>query len=119
MADVAETRGLMWRGRAARAGLPWPNPGCPVMMVECESGLEERSAAGSLAKARSPPPAAADAAQPGGSSYFNKQEAVLAVRCAPAARSFSLRRCPRVFAHGVAAGPPQALVQGLVGGSCV
>jgi len=57
------------------------------MLVECESGVEERSATGSLAKARSSsaPAAAADAAavQPGGSSYFNKREALLAVRYAP------------------------------------
>lgn len=68
---------------AAHAGLAWPNPGCPVMMVECENGIEERSATGSLVTTRGKAAAANDtAAANAGSSYFNKQEAILAVRCA-------------------------------------
>lgn len=47
------------------------------MMVECEHGMEERSLGGQINLARSP------AQSPGaaqGSSYFNRQEAVLAIR---------------------------------------
>ena len=50
------------------AGLPWPNPQCPVVMVECEEGHEERSATG------------AGAAGSDGASYFNEAEAKLAIR---------------------------------------
>lgn len=56
------------------------------MMVECETGLEERSMTGSIGvtKAKSPaqPGAESAAAANTGSSYFNKQEAILAVRYA-------------------------------------
>ena len=47
------------------------------MMVECEHGMEERSLGGQVNLARSP------AQSPGaaqGSSYFNRQEAILAIR---------------------------------------
>lgn len=53
------------------------------MMVECENGTEERSATGSLVSARGKAAAVKDAAAANsGSSYFNKEEAILAVRCA-------------------------------------
>ena len=57
--------------------MAWPNPGCPVMMVECEHGMEERSLGGQVNLARSPAqtPGAAQ-----GSSYFNREEAILAIR---------------------------------------
>ncbi len=47
------------------------------MMVECEHGMEERSLGGQVNLARSPAqtPGAAQ-----GSSYFNRQEAILAIR---------------------------------------
>lgn len=47
------------------------------MMVECEHGMEERSLGGQINLARGPAqsPAAAQ-----GSSYFNRQEAILAIR---------------------------------------
>lgn len=50
------------------------------MMVECEHGMEERSLGGSINLARTPAQTS-DAAQ--GSSYFNRQEAILAVRHVP------------------------------------
>ena len=50
------------------------------MMVECENGMEERSLGGSINLARTPTQTP-DAAQ--GSSYFNRQEAILAVRHVP------------------------------------
>ena len=47
------------------------------MMVECEHGIEERSLGGQITLSRVPTqnPAAAQ-----GSSYFNRQEAILAIR---------------------------------------
>ena len=47
------------------------------MMVECEHGMEERSLGGQVNLARSPAqtPGAAQ-----GSSYFNREEAILAIR---------------------------------------
>ena len=47
------------------------------MMVECEHGIEERSLGGQIMLSRGPThsPAAAQ-----GSSYFNRQEAILAIR---------------------------------------
>lgn len=51
------------------AGLPWPNPQCPVVMVECENGREERSAYGNSST---------------GSSFFNEEEAKLTIRSSPA-----------------------------------
>ncbi|EIE21783.1 P-loop containing nucleoside triphosphate hydrolase protein, partial [Coccomyxa subellipsoidea C-169] len=78
--------GISAEERPLPQGLAWPNPGCPVMMVECETGLEERSMTGSIGvtKAKSPakPGAESAAAANTGSSYFNKQEAILAVRYA-------------------------------------
>lgn len=54
------------------------------MMVECEAGVEERSMTGSLkASTQVKPGAETAAAANTGSSYFNKQEAILAVRCVP------------------------------------
>ncbi|BDA47014.1 probable regulator of nonsense transcripts 1 homolog at C-terminar half [Coccomyxa sp. Obi] len=74
--------GISAEERPLPQGLAWPNPGCPVMMVECESGIEERSATGSLVSGRGKTAAARDAAAAAasGSSYYNKQEAILAVR---------------------------------------
>ena len=69
---------------------PWPNPGCPVMMVECEHGMEERSLGGQVNLARSPAQSA-NAAQ--GSSYFNRQEAILAIRHVPLSRAYSQAEC--------------------------
>ena len=66
--------------RSNVVGVAWPNPGCPVMMVECEDGMEERSLGGQINLARTP------AQNPGaaqGSSYFNRQEAILAIRHVP------------------------------------
>jgi hypothetical protein len=48
------------------------------MMVECEEGLEERSSAGSALTLTIK--AADKAATAGGTSYFNRTEAILAVR---------------------------------------
>lgn len=67
------------------AGLAWPNPGCPVMMVEAEHGLEERAvgsfnARSSNSSSRGAGNATADASPVQGSSYYNRLEAVLAVR---------------------------------------
>ena len=58
-------------------GVAWPNPGCPVMMVECEHGIEEKSLGGQITLSKRPTqnPAAAQ-----GSSFFNRQEAILAIR---------------------------------------
>ncbi len=67
-----------------RAGLVWPNPGCPVMMVECEQGVEEKSSGGSVKLATVKKPQAdseaAEAAIMAGTSFYNRTEAVLAVR---------------------------------------
>ena len=69
------------------AGMPWPNPACPVTMVECESGREEQSAgAGGAAVAHG--------------SYHNVEEAKLAVRCAG--------RAPLLPAHPATAQHPRA-----------
>lgn len=48
------------------------------MMVECEHGIEERSLGGQITLSRSPRQGQDAAKQ--GSSYFNRQEAVLAIR---------------------------------------
>ena len=48
------------------AGLPWPNPECPVIMVECEDGKEEVAQAGNVGLQAS--------------SFFNRAEALLALR---------------------------------------
>ena len=50
-------------------GLPWPNPQCPVVMVECENGQEERAAMG------------VKDGNADGASLFNEAEAKLAIRC--------------------------------------
>ncbi|KAK9803820.1 hypothetical protein WJX73_003427 [Symbiochloris irregularis] len=62
--------GITAADRPLPKGLPWPNPQCPVVMVECEDGLEERSATGANAS--------------DGASFFNEAEAKLAVRAAQA-----------------------------------
>ena len=51
-------------------GLPWPNPDCPVIMVECEDGQEEKAQSGNVGLA--------------GSSFFNRAEALLTLRHDPA-----------------------------------
>ena len=51
------------------AGLPWPNPDCPVIMVECEDGQEEKAQSGNVGLA--------------GSSFFNRAEALLTLRHVP------------------------------------
>ena len=51
---------------AQHAGLPWPNPECPVIMIECEEGREEVAQAGNVGLQAS--------------SFFNRAEAMLALR---------------------------------------
>ena len=64
-----------------RAGLAWPNPGCPVMMVECERGGEERCSGGDVRVRPGAPANSTAVTAMSGSSYINRLEAVLAVRC--------------------------------------
>lgn len=56
--------GWSTEGRDGGAGLAWPNPSSPVMMVECEDGWEQQSGISSA-------------------SYCNLPEARLAIRFDP------------------------------------
>ena len=72
------------------------------MMVECEHGMEERSLGGNISVARTPAQAPAVAQ---GSSYFNRQEAILAVRHVPlsdelTAAMIDVTRQPYLRLHG-------------------
>lgn len=66
---------LPWARGKTGAGFPWPNPGCPVALVECDHGEEVR---GNIT--RKTTTITADALQAGATSYCNLVEAGLAVR---------------------------------------
>ena len=57
------------------AGFPWPNPDCPVALVECDHGQEVR---GDLSRQTSA--LATESLQAGATSYCNLVEASLAIR---------------------------------------
>ena len=56
-------------------GFPWPNPDCPVALVECDRGQEVK---GDLSRQSST--LATESLQAGATSYCNLVEASLAIR---------------------------------------
>lgn len=59
------------------AGLAWPNLQCPVILVECDDGLEQKAAI------------SGKPSQSKGGSFFNEVEARLAIRCLPWLHAYS------------------------------